>query len=216
MNKNTIILSIVSAIVIFGFLGVVYVMTNQSATPQLYPKVNVVQANDHIKWSNAKKNLLVEFSDLQCPACRAYHEIIKQQIETDKNITGKITFIYRHFPLDQHVYSHIAAYAAEAAGKQGKFFEFSDTLFTDQDEWVALKNEADAKKYFVGVAKDLKLDTTKFETDMNSEAVKQRVQDDTTAGLAANVQATPTFYLNGAKVDVKSFDELKKLLQSVK
>lgn len=215
MSKNTIIISVISIIAIFVFLGLVYTLTNKP-TPSSYPQVNVIQSNDHVKWSPAKKQILVEYSDLQCPACKAFHQIIKQQIENDKSITGKITFVYRHFPLPIHQYSQYASYAAEAASKQGKFFEFSDILFDTQESWAGLKDANAVKDYFVSVAKTLKLNTDQFKKDMNSDTIKQAVQNDMASGAAANVDATPTFFLNGSKLDnIRSFDDFKKLLQAV-
>ncbi len=214
MNRNTIIITIVSLLAIFGFLGLIYVMTNKPATPTLYPQINVVKADDHTAWSPAKKNILVEYSDLQCPACRAYHEVIKSQIETDKSITGKITLVYRHFPLNIHQHAKEAAYAAEAAGKQGKFFEYADYLFTNQDQW---DNSNNVTQYFLSAAKDLKLDQTKFKTDMNSPEAKKKVDADAASGLSVGVDATPTFFLNGRKLDnIRSFDDFKNELTSAK
>ncbi len=218
MNKNTIIISIVSVLAIFGFLGLVYFATNKPAQPQVYAQVNTLAPDDHITWSKAKKNLLVEYSDLQCPACRAYHDVIKEQIESDKSITDKITLVYRHFPLTSlHVFAKDAAYSAEAAGKQGKFFEMANLMFDTQDEWENSKNSHDVQEYFFGLAKELKLNLDTYQADVKSDAVKQRVQRDIDSGNAVNVQATPTFFLNGEKLDnIRSFDDFKKLLQNTK
>ena len=87
-----------------------------------------------------KKNILVEYSDLECPACQNAHNIIKS-IEAsgsaDFEITKKVTFVYRHFPLFQiHTKVNVAAYASEAAAKQGKFWEMTDILFKNQKTWA--------------------------------------------------------------------------------
>ncbi len=214
--KNKIIIAVVSILAVFGFLLVAYKLTN---TPQntSYPEVNKILKSDHIKWateSAAIKNILVEYSDLQCPACKNFHTIIKDQVETDKKITSKVTFVYRHFPLTNlHQNAEKAAYAAEAAGKQNKFFEYADVLFAKQDEWAKIK---DVETKFESYAKDLKLDVDKFKKDLNSKEAKEKVSADVLSGNNAAVNATPTFYLNGQKLDsVRSFDEFIKLLQNI-
>lgn len=217
MNKNSIILTIISVVAIFGFLLVVYQATNKPAEVDstVYEQVKKLNDTDHIKWSSAKKHILVEYSDLQCPACKTYHDFIKQEIEASGSgkpeVVKNITFVYRHFPLTQiHKNAQDAAYAAEAAGKQGKFFEMSDAMFNTQTEWA---EKSQVRDYFVELAKKLKLDTEQFKKDMDSKEVKDKVQNDVTSGGQANVNATPTFYLDGKKVDnVRSFDEFVQLL----
>lgn len=213
---NKLVIGLISILAIFGFLLIAYKLTN---TPQNkeYPQVNKVGSDDHIKWSAQKKNILVEYSDLQCPACKAFHELIGGQIEAsasgNADITKKITFVYRHFPLIQHQYAEEAAFAAEAAGKQGKFFEMADRLFKNQEAWAKSKNP---KKEFEAYVNDLKLDLEKYKKDYNSKETKEKVSADLLSGQQADVNATPTFYLNGKKLDtVRSFDEFIRLLKNI-
>lgn len=213
---NKIVIGLVSLIAIFGFLFIAYKLTN---TPQSreYPVVNKVNSSDHIKWSSEKKNILVEYSDLQCPACKAFHELITNQIEAsasgNTDITKKITFVYRHFPLVQHQYAEEAAYSAEAAGNQDKFFAMADILFKNQDTWAKSK---DPKKEFETYAKELNLNIEKYKKEYESKEVKERVNADLLSGQQAKVNATPTFYLNGKKLDtVRSFDEFIQLLKNL-
>src|SRR3990167_6175104 len=139
MNKNTIIISIVSILGTFLLLFGVYKLVNQPVQTD-FPQVKQLKANDHIKWSPEKKNLLIEYSDFQCPACQNVHNILKT-IEAsgsaDFSITKKVTFVYRHFPLSQHNKANLAAYASEAAAKQGKFWEMTGLLFDNQQAWEA-------------------------------------------------------------------------------
>lgn len=214
-NKYLIIAG--SVIAIFAFLIVAYKLTN---TPQItnYPEVNKIKATDHLKWSPEKKNILVEYSDLQCPACKSFHNLIKQEIESSKSanfdITKKVTFIFRHFPLTQlHKNAEKAAYAAESSAIQGKFYEFSDILFQKQIEWA---DKSDPTDYFVEAAKKLNLDSEKFKKDMQSGTVKNKVSNDVISGQKADVNATPTFYLNGQKLDnIQSFEDFIKLLKNL-
>lgn len=215
--SNKILIGIVSILVIFGLLFVVYKFTN---TPQVtnFHEVNVIKSDDHIKWSPDRKNILVEYSDLQCPACKSFHDLIKSEFEATRSgqvdVTKKVTFVYRHFPLfEAHQYAYDAAYSTEAAGKQGKFFEMADMMFDHQDEWVSKGN---VKQAFEGFAQSLKLDLDQFKKDRDSIEVKDRVQEDLLSGQKASVNGTPTFYLNGQKLDsIRSFDEFKRLLQNL-
>ena len=172
-------------------------MTNKQTQIE-FPELKKLRANDHVEWSPDKKNLLIEYSDLQCPACQAYHVLLTQLSKEDM-IKKNITLVYRHYPLDSlHPNARNGAYAAEAASKQGKFFEMHDMLFAKQKEWAESSNPID---FFKKYATSLKLDVATFEKDFASDAVKQRVQDDLLEGDKYGVQGTPTFFYNGKKLD---------------
>jgi len=215
MNKNTIIISIVSVLGTFVLLFGVYKLINQPVQTD-FPQTKQLKANDHIKWSPEKKNLLIEYSDFQCPACKNAHNVLKT-IEAsgsaDFNITKKVTLVFRHFPLFQiHDKAHLAAYAAEAAGKQNKFWEMADLIFTN-NQWETSKNP---KEDFIGLASQLKLDLDKFKNDLDSSEVKNRVAEDLKDANQMEISSTPTFFLNGQKLDnIKSFDELKTMLKNL-
>lgn len=210
MNKNTIIISTISVIVMLGFLFGAYMLTSQPEVSE-YEELKVTSPTDHIKWSKEKKNILIEYADLQCPACKQYHDIILTEIEKDKEVTDKVTFVFRHFPLDNaHPNARDAAYAAEAAHKQGKFFEMSDLLFENQNTW---SGESDPTELFVSYAKELKLNEDQFKKDMTSQEVKDIVQNDFLSGSKANVQGTPTFFYNGKKMQTPgTIDDFKQML----
>ena len=211
MQKNVVLITIVSLAAIFGFLFLVYALSNQSAEKpaQVYQEAAKVQTGDHIKWSPAKKTVLVEYADFQCPGCRSFHPILKQ-FEKDPEIGKKVTLAFRHFPLSMHKNAVPAARAAEAAGSQGKFWEMADLLFEGQESWADLGNPTD---YFVKLAQQLKLDTEKFKTDLNSKEIQAKIDADIASGFRVQVNSTPTFFLQGKKLEVNTFDEFKKLLQ---
>ncbi len=197
MDKKTIIITALSILGIIIFLVGAYAMTNKPTITD-FPDLKKVRTNDHIKWSPAKKQILVEYSDLQCPACQAYHVLV-EELAKDKQLKDNITFIYRHYPLDAiHPNARSAAHAAEAAAIQGKFFEMHDVLFTKQNEWTSSSSPIDFYKKYAAA---LKLDVAKFEKDLASNAVKQRVQDDLLEGNKYGVAGTPTFFFNGKKLD---------------
>lgn len=215
MKKGNIIITAVGVVLLFGFLLLVYSLSNTKQTPVVNQEINKIQSTDHIKWSSAKKNILVEYSDFQCPACKSFHSVLKTfEVSGSSNfdVTKKITFVYRHYPLVSiHQNAKPAAYTAEAAGKQDKFWQMHDLLFETQDTWAKM---GDPKEYFAELASRLKLDKEKFVRDMSSSQVRDRVQEDVLSGDKAQVNSTPTFFLNGKKLDnLKSYGEFVNLLK---
>jgi len=182
-----------------------------------FPQTKQLKTSDHIKWSPDKKNILVEYSDFQCPSCKSAHDFLKTveaSGSADFDITKKVTFVYRYFPLYQiHDKAKISAYVAEAAGIQGKFWEMSDLLFDNQQSWSASNDPQ--KEYFLNYAKELKLNIDQFKNDLNSAVVKDRVNSDLKEAEQIGVDSTPTFFLNGQKVDVNSYQELITKLKNL-
>ncbi len=215
MNKNIIIITIVSIIGTFLLLFGVYKLVNQPVQTD-FPQAKQLKANDHFKWSPDSKNILVEYSDLQCPSCKGAHDFLKT-IEAsgsaDFEITKKATFVFRYFPLYQiHDKAYLSAYAAEAAGIQGKFWEMVDLLFNNQQTWSTSNNPKD---FFLNYAGELKLDVNKFKKDSESTDVKSKVSEDLREAEQMGVSSTPTFFLNGQKVDVNSYNEFKNVLKKL-
>ena len=138
---------------------------------------------------------IVEFSDLQCQACRASWP----QVESlRQKYPDKIRFIYRHFPLTSiHQYAVIAAIASEAAAAQGKFWEYANILFDQQDTWSQTR---DPKELFLGFAKQIEIpDIDKFQKDLENQVGKDRVLAELQLGNKLGVNATPTFFVNSEK-----------------
>lgn len=215
MNRNSIIIGVISTIVIVGLLWMVYATTNKpTLSNEVFKDTVTVRKQDHVMWNPQGKHTLTEYSDFQCPACRAFHEILKpmnDKSNPDYKLTQNVKFIYRHFPLSIHQNSQVAARAAEAAGKQNKFFEMHDLLFEKQEEW----SESDkAKDFFKTYAKQLKLNVDQFVKDSESKELSDRVSEDMISGNTLGVDATPTFYLDGKKLTLTSIDDFKKALQS--
>lgn len=171
--------------------------------------VNIISSSDRVLGNKDAKVTLVEYSDFQCPACGAYYPIVKQ---LNLELAGRIQFVYRHFPLRQtHANANLAALSAEAAGKQNKFWEMHDMIFENQNKWSGEKN---AKDLFVEYAQKLNLDIEKFKIDLDSDEVQEKVTNDYQSGIRLGVNATPTFFLNGTKLqNPASYEAFKKLLE---
>lgn len=155
------------------------------------------------------KVVLVEFSDFQCPACRAYYPLVRQ---LRGEFGDKLTVEYKYFPLKNiHKNAEISARAGEAARLQGKFDEMEDLLFTKQNDW-AFSN--DVLSYFRDYATTIGLDTAKFNSDIELSSVYDKVNADYREGLSLGVNGTPTFFLNGKKItNPGSYDQFSQLIK---
>jgi protein-disulfide isomerase len=169
-----------------------------------------VSAADHILGPADSPITLVEYSDYQCPACGSFYIVIGQLL-AEPDLKDKVRFVYRNFPLTQlHIHAQLAAQAAEAAGLQGKFWEYHDKLFEGQAKWSSM-SDAGARAQFTAYAAELGLDMTRFASDIDSSAVKDRIKADLDGGLAAGVNGTPTFFVNGTKMpSPQSYDQFKQ------
>lgn len=150
----------------------------------------------HITGNENAPVTIVEFSDFQCPACRLAASAIDELMAKNE---GKIRFIYRHFPLTSiHKNAMAASIASEAAGEQGKFWEYSKALFDKQDAWEKLGNPQDL---FINLAKEVGVaDLDKFKNEIGKQARRDLILADMSLGNQLGVDATPTFFVNGDKV----------------
>ena len=157
-------------------------------------KLPVVTVEDHQEGSATSSIVVIEYADYECPACAAYHSVMK---EVKKQMEGKALFVFRLFPLPMHANAIPAGIAAEAAGLQGAYFTMQDKLFAQQEEWASSKNPQD---FFVTYAKELGLDETKFKAALLDETLKAKVAKNYADGSLVGITGTPTFFVNGVKV----------------
>ena len=144
--------------------------------------------DDPVLGNKGAKLVIVEFSDFQCPFCKRFREQTFDQLKKEYIDTGKVRFVYRDYPLNAiHPQAQKAAEAAECADDQGKFWEYHDKIFENQQaiDVVSLK------QYAVG----LKLDTGKFDSCLDSGKYAEEVRKDTADGDNAGVQGTPHFVI---------------------
>ncbi len=153
-----------------------------------YLKVNVT---DHVAGKSNAPVQLVEYADYQCPYCRKACYVIK---EAQKELGENLEFIFRNFPLvELHPNALNAAFAAEAAGQQDKFWEMHDTLFENQ-EYLADRD-------LIAYAERIGMNVDQFKTDFGEDEYYQKIQKDYDSGIQCNVQGTPTFFINGVAYD---------------
>ena len=211
MKSKTILWTIIAVVVIGSIFGIVK-LASKSQTPGSGSNISAltisaISDNENIKGNKDAQATLIEYSDFQCPACASYYPILKKVSE---DLGAQVKFAYRHFPLPQHKNAKLAATVAEAAGKQGKFWEMHDLIFQNQSDWSEEKNAA---VIFAKYAQDLQLDLAKFQTDIASEEIKAKIENDSKSGVKAGVNSTPSFFLNGKKLDnPRNYDEFKNAI----
>jgi len=154
--------------------------------------------------------ILVEYSDLQCPACKSREPLVEKLIQEFGN---HIRFVYRHMPLSSmHKNAQKAAEATEAAGMQDKFWEMHDLLFEKQKDWSDLSN-TDFIETLATYAEEIGLDLEQFNSDLESSEVEDAVDEDKEGAIDAGVNSTPTFFLNGSKINPKTYEEYRELIR---
>jgi protein-disulfide isomerase len=151
-----------------------------------------LSAVDHVLGPDHAPVTVVEYGDFECPHCKQATGTVKLMLA---RFGPQVRFAFRHFPLEGvHPHALRAAEAAECAGGQGRFWEMHDLLFDRQEH---LK-----RSQLLAYAGELGLDLAKFTAEMDDEIYLQRVREHLESGAASGVRATPTFYVNGALLDV--------------
>ncbi len=171
-------------VLIFAGLGytVKWALTGKVVVP--------ITETEHIRGAVDAEVTIVEFSDFQCPFCGKVQPTLEQVL---KNYNGTVRLVFKHFPLTQiHPYSVKAGEASECADEQGKFWEYHDLLFKNQNALGI----AELKNY----ASQLGLDTTQFNDCLDSDKMADRVVKNFNEGQKSGVTGTPAFFINGQKL----------------
>ncbi|RBO79547.1 DsbA family protein [Nocardia cyriacigeorgica] len=148
------------------------------------------------------KVTLVEFLDFECEACGAAFPFVEQLRET---YSGRVTFVVRYFPIPSHFNAERAARAVEAAAGQGAFEAMYKKMYETQPEWAEQRVPKD--DVFRGFASELGLNMTQWDTAYSDPATLQRIKDDVADGRTLGVQGTPTFFLDGVKLQPRSAED---------
>lgn len=146
------------------------------------------------------KATLVLFTDYQCPYCAMMDDLI-QQAKADYG--DQVRILVRNYPLPKHQNAEPSARAVEAAAEQGALEEMAATVFEHQEDW---KNQSDVEDLFVSYAGDLGLDTEKFRSDYNSDAIKDRVARDLQDSQNLELPGTPSLVLDDQVLALDSMD----------
>lgn len=183
---------------------------------------------------------IIEFSDYQCPYCQRFWAQTMPQLKKAYIDTGKVKFVYRDFPISSlgHAYTQKAAEATGCAGEQGKFWEFHDKLFENQNRLTSSQKQVDGPTiegrtivtiksergtFYFDITDDIKkmqefsqelgMDTTAFNSCLDSGKYTKEVQKDLQDGVNAGVTGTPAFFINGIFVNgAQPFESFKQII----
>ena len=200
----------VAVVVVLVLVAIIYALVSQSPAPP--PEEgsstggsSVVRESSHVLDDGGPDAVtVVEFLDFECEACGAFYPIVEDLRE---KYAGQITYVVRYFPLPGHFNSKNAAIAAEAAAQQDRFEDMYHRLFETQAEWgEAQESRADL---FRGFAEELGLDMAAYDAAVADPATTERVELDFNEGRALGVDSTPTFFLDGEKLDLQTLNDLE-------
>lgn len=180
-----------------------YTLISQGPT---YSPVEIADS-DHVRGTASTPVSIVVYADFQCPACATEHNTMTR-IWPD--LRNKAHLVFRHFPITAaHPNSWSASLYAEAAGKQGRFWEMHDYLFATQAIWSGL---SDAEGEFDSYALELNLDLDRLHADIESDEVVQKVRNDQRGGNSSGVLSTPAVFVNGRLLRQPSADRITEVV----
>lgn len=200
---------IVFTVLMVGILGVAIAFKNDKKSAEVASES--VQGSSNYYGKLDSPVVLTEFVDFQCEACYGYYPYIKELKEKYKD---SVKFQVRNFPITSgHQFAMQAARNAEAAARQGKFWEMHDLLFEGQKTWE--RSQA-PQPIFDGYAEQIGLDMEKFKQDSQSGDVAAVINQDLKEVQASGGTGTPTFWLNGKRIEEnpRSVDEFSELLDN--
>lgn len=183
--------------------GAIYYAVTRSDTPG-----SSATAGSGGSGQGAQPVEILKYSDYSCPSCKQY---IPFQEALEDEFGDLVSIEYRHFPLGSFPHSDLAARAVEAAAEQGEKEGMHDMIFDGQAEW----SNGPAEEIFLSYAEELGLDIDQFRSDLESDEVRQRVLRDRAEGERRMVRATPTFFINGQRVqqNPRDYQQFKALVE---
>jgi len=200
----------------FGFLGepdvtgaiVDQAPEAQPTQPAPAPRAEVEIGDSSVKGDEAAPVTIIEFSDFQCPFCVRHFSQTFSQIEEAYINTGKVNYVFKHFPLDNiHPHATPAALASECAHEQGKFWEFHNIAFEN--------SQSLGDENYKAWAEELELDTEQFNDCYDSQKYLEKVRNDLQQGSQAGVRGTPGFLVNGMLVSgAQPFEIFQQVIES--
>lgn len=164
---------------------------------------NIETAGAPFKGPENAPVVVAVFTDFQCPYCAKVSPLMDQVTAL---YPKDVKLVHKNFPLQSHQFALPAAIAAFAAHRQGKFWEMHDKIF---ENYSSLTGEK-----FTEFAKGLGLDMDKFAKDSGDPQLLQQVQLDLQNGIKAEVRGTPTIFINGRRLNERSLDGIKAMIDA--
>ncbi|MEY4642951.1 MAG: hypothetical protein RLZZ227_2945 [Pseudomonadota bacterium] len=195
-------------VVVVLLLAAVVFYQGLFVAPQGVPPGQVAES-DHVRGATDPAHTLTIYADFQCPACLTETTLIARAWP---QLSDTTRMVFRHYPLDTHRHSFLAARYAEAAARQDAFWPMHDVLFANQALWSTVE---DASSLFDGFAMNLGLDVERLKQDAESDEVRDRILGDQRSGTRAGVRATPSLFIDGRLVlrNPSSVTELVRLVE---
>ena len=166
---------------------------------------------------------VIEFSDLQCPFCKKFYDLTLKDLKTNYIDTGKVYFVYKHFPLSFHPSAQIAGEATECANEQGVWYEYHENVFYENDEFLNACRDPltpakncnfgvnELKQWAIGIVSD----TSAFNECLDSGKYTDKVDADFNEGKSVGVSGTPASFVNGILVSgAQPYESFKVLIDS--
>ncbi|HOX40869.1 MAG TPA: DsbA family protein [bacterium] len=220
--RNNIKFLILTVLLVVAILGI-FSLTRNDLSESIADPVVVTEGSkseilkvteaDNIRGEKNSPVTIIVYSDYQCPYCITYDRTLAQVVAA---YPGKVRLAYRHFPLPFHKAAKGAAIAAEAAGLQGKYWEFHDKLVENSQPDGGGLAEKDLSEY----AGEIGLNVDKFKADLKNNSLVKKVELQTKAGNSLGIRGTPSSYLinkNGEIEDLDgalSLEDLKTTIES--
>lgn len=213
-------IAVISAVFLLLFVGII-IVAKQKNKPQTasgnaqfanngHARMLTKEGKDATNSANPAQKVvtMVEYGDLQCPACKSYNPVVTELL---KAFPEQLKLVFKNYPLTQvHPNAMAASVAAEAAAKQGKFYEFVDAAYAKQEEWAGLP---DPQSKFEEYVKALGMNVDQFRKDQKDPAIAKLISDQNTEGIQNGVTGTPSFFVNGKKIEnPANIEDFKKII----
>ena len=232
--KNNPLISVASVVLVVFFLGYVIVLELEQNTIREQELENLEKLDELKTTIGSPSHIsidddpmlgdpdaplsIVEFSNFQCKFCLRFHSDTLPLLKTQYIDTGKVNLVYRDFPISKiYLNSMPAALASECANEQGKFWEYHDVLFENQEVWRQNKSDQ-AIITFKQFANTLNLNQEKFDSCLDSDKYLDEINSDVDDGNSYAVSGVPTFFIGNEKVEysslfgTQSFSDFQKII----
>ncbi len=188
----------VLAIIGFFIFGKNTTPSNAPIEPaELADAGQLTRADSPVRGPADAKVTIVEFADFQCPACKNAVPVVEEVLA---KYPTQVKLIFRHFPISSiHQHADETSLAGEAAKNQGKFWEWYSKMYEKQGEW-SVQSKRKITEFLANYAKDLGLDSDKYNADKTSSAARDIIARDLADADALGVDSTPTFFVNGKQL----------------
>jgi protein-disulfide isomerase len=183
---------------------------------QLDPNLPAMKAEGYVLGSPTAPVEVVEFADFECPACGQFSTLTEPDVRTRLVNTGQVRIRFIDYPLPMHKNTWDASLAAACANDQGKFWEMHDAIFANQDRWNGEATNR-PRRPLAELAKAVGLEMSKYETCMDADTHRAKIQAHAAEATTRQIGSTPTFVFNGIVVPgAVSYDRFKQVADSAR